>query len=259
MITPWVIKIVTPEVFMARRRGNKATYGALGPWLSPLQGAATLLAEKVLSHYELALTHQEYLDLLVPSPLHEAWMQVSQYASNNDETRNAVVFEGSLPFIALKGELVLQVIRRRDGEMLPPLLPKKITLQTDTPTYGKLHAWVQERCQIGYQWGLVKHVLAQLDRHCKTPGQVRYYWPVIQTLADATHDPSIIDMVAVPDKGAPPLPQELRPLLQETAATVTGATLVDKAPPLEAPITVDIWDYHDFGVLCRTGQYVKVS
>jgi hypothetical protein len=94
--------------------------------------------------------------------------------------------------------------------------------------YAKLKDWVSWRGATGRAWGLVATVFNDLNAQCKTPQEVRYFWPCLVALMglcpDLAESADKIRPYRVPSSIAP-LHPALRAACEHTSGIVTSGLL----------------------------------
>lgn len=185
--------------------------------------------DKMRRHDRLILEHDEFVEFAVPVEHRSYWRRASQ--STESPYNSVWTWTNGFNINDSPTDVVLDfTLSDADGRKAPLIPINKTLTEPNEAVLAKITSWVTSRWELGRRWGVVRHVLSQLDDICKTPEQVRYYWPAIQTIVNETYLSDLKHRLAAPgDPKAPPLPVELRPLLLDAAATVTGSTLVD--PP----------------------------
>lgn len=149
------------------------------------------------------------------------------------------------------------------GQDETPVMPYKPWLHHSPENKALINELVRcakEFADVAIDWGVVKAVYKYLNKHCKSPAQVRYFWPSILGIMSLNEDlddvrASIIEHTM--PRGLPSLPPEVRALCRQTAGIVATALLL---PPLEdephVPEDVTITFKADSGAMVVGGYYV---
>ncbi len=184
------------------------------------------------------LSNEEFLTMFVKEELREPWAKVAEHfhqhgvncefsivlkRANNPESYHLCLDVQEMNFLPLQQFKVLNV----------------------SEEFG---AWLERRIELGFKFGRALKVLSMLNGACSSPRQVRYYWPIVMSLAqEAGFSSRDMEPLAEPDgRRAPPLDVALRAACQDTAALLTAASLVEprKREPFPMEITLNNWRNH---------------
>lgn len=223
----------------------------LSPHIYGLDKTVDLLAARILARERFGLTHQELLDLLVPSEFHEALITAGRITELSLGKAYAIKFGDKDNYLTFTAVAI-------DGT--PPPLAASIRYIKDprgnVELYERLTTWLARRIEVGTEFGRVKWLLRRLDDTCRSVAQVKYYWPAISTLASAgSTDNGTAAMVEILNnagngRNAPPLPLDVRAACQPAAATVTLASMLDDTPIKDdRPVRVELYTAYGESVL----------
>lgn len=225
-----------------RRRFTKG--GAFKRDIGPLNQAVAQLYRQVISNDRMILEYGDYLSLFVPPELHESWMDMSQRFEMGYSRPQT--FSLKWPHVGINEHVSIH-LTHVDGKFAPAVPKNTAPSPLDRGLYDAVEQWLLRRTEAHDNWRMVNRTLKQLDEHCKTPEQVRYFWPVIQIIiarAGSSYERAYADAMSNPDPRARSLPLELRRLCTETSGFVTAATLVDYAPaPDRRPVEINYREY----------------
>jgi hypothetical protein len=207
------------------------------------------MCRKVLAHQaqDLALTHDNVLDLFVPPEHHHALKGIREVghvycydAFSADWPATSTELTG-----ITGGHQDITLSIRFLGNDFPcaPLKPKLQSSDSALALASRLNAWLAERIRIGFEFGRVALVLSMLDEMCVNPRQLRFLWPTISSLVTGDTLQALrvkLEAGGPPPAHIPPIRPLLRSAMEHTAGIVAGVALLSGAPPERRDATVDI-------------------
>jgi hypothetical protein len=182
-------------------------------------------SERLLSRMEAAIaitfTEREALAMVAPPDRREILSCIMSVASVIQD--RTLVMRAPPPHENRTVRLTLS-----SGNMAWPKYP---AFQPDMPAdlYTRLHGWIEQRTQIGRDFGVVRRLLYHLHERCANPSEVRAVWPAVLTLCRASPSLGVLaDQVEdfKPPKRAPPIDHGYRSVCRTTAATITTASML---------------------------------
>jgi len=218
---------------MSWRSRLRAKHGALERQMPYLLSAVRIQLDRRLAVLgDLALTHDEFLELFVAPEHRRGFMEVAQLV-NNDYTRSGRVMYDHPDY----GTVALGITLKEFDGIKPPFIPLgvlRVPVTTEVTGCNSAHtticSWVKDRYELGFEFGMVKRVLEQLNKRLRTPEQVRYYLPAIRTLCKEQY-PTLQDfaneIAEVKCARPSPIPVELRDACRVVAATITASSLIE--------------------------------
>ena len=229
----------------------RSKHGALERQMPYLLSAVRIQLDRRLAVLgDLALSHDEFLELFVAPEHRRGFMEVAQLV-NDDYTRiGRVMYE-----LELYGVVALEITLKELDGIKPPFLPSSVTgciiplgelcvpvTSEVTGCNARICSWTKDRYELGLEFGRVKRVLEQLNKRLRTPEQVRYYLPAIRTLCK--EHPSLQDfaneIAEVKCARPPPLPVELRDACRVVAATITASSLIETTERIQKHYPVQL-------------------
>lgn len=115
----------------------------------------------------------------------------------------------------------------------PPLAPKNPMWQADAPreSVERVVEWLENRYAVGRRFGMVKHVLLELNRLCTHGSQLTYLMPTVSHLCvrgKSSRMDTWLDRFGAykPVKNAPALSLPLRKATGDAAALLTTLSLL---------------------------------
>ena len=100
-----------------------------------------------------------------------------------------------------------------------------------TDAHAKMVKWCTARMELGVKWGMVDAVFKELCYRCRTPYELRYFWPAVLGLLNLMGD-EYGEKLRVP-RGTPDytLPRELRDAAYEAQVLVAGTLIMPEPKP----------------------------
>src|SRR5262245_3798739 len=245
----WLNKFVTPGVPMADE--PKAPPRAFsGNDLYRLLGAIEALAETQLGVLMDPFTGDELKELFVPRQYREAlctvydlqdtanacgeiWLDLASVRNKVDTTR--AIYDDRNATIGIQ-KAALRIYFHRDFMPNGFVTPKPLFGMREQPRQqlqlagevleGRFCRQAEQLLYTAIEWAMVKWTMQKLQTSIRTPPQVRYIWPAIQTLAkvaklemDLTAPSARAGMNARPDPA-------VAPYLRGTNDTVANSVLL---------------------------------
>lgn len=170
---------------------------------------------------DVQFTPQEIMDIYV----HANWQEKARFAYKHFkcEMPLAMDFKLSLPGGTFTAEIrstefkwAAQKDFKRTGQ----------NMQYKSEATDKMARWCYARMELGIKWGMVDAVFRELAYRCRTPYEVRYFWPAVLGLLNLMGDP-YGEKLRVP-RGVPDytLPRELRDAAYEAQVLVSGTLIM---------------------------------
>lgn len=233
--------------------------GTFKPALKPevSQGMLGVINERVAHMCALTvdntyyLTCDELLTLIAPREHHDVLKSAAEYSAFNAGNSYADVFipetvdGASLPYG------VRFAWHDFEGQRAP-LPPRRPLWQVgdwrQSVPATTVMEWLRKRLELGRKWGLVAHVLRELDARCVNGAQLRYMFPAALLLCQSTSSDASLDAWStkhssfVKQRSTPAIPNELKEAIREASGIVAGAALVghDPVPPRSLPVTLTL-------------------
>ena len=170
---------------------------------------------------DIEFTPQEIMDIYV----HADWQEKARFAHTH--------FEASAPI------MMDFIVALPDGKFTAEIRSDELkwakqrgfrssgsNTQYKTDAHAKMTKWCEARMELGIKWGMVDAVFKELAYRCRTPYEVRYFWPAVLGLLNLTGDP-YGEKLRVP-RGVPDytLPRELRDAAYEAQTLVSGTLIM---------------------------------
>jgi hypothetical protein len=226
---------------MRRRTTRRQTvpHPFSGSDMNALQNVCGKLFHRSLQMYPApTMSHDEFCRLFINPDHREAFRIASAFAKMPRYYReDAITYRWPLRD---SGKVDLAFKLMGNASTLVPNEPK---IQADAP-HGVVNAideWLNQRLQLGVDWGRVLACVDAMNTQCRTSTQVRYLWPSILSLTkiagldssakiEEYKEPSVI----------PTLDPGLRAALQKTAGTIATAALLNDPPEFDLDGKVQI-------------------
>lgn len=185
-----------------------------------------------------SMTHEECLRLVAPAQhvelLLEASKIASYWASSEAKVKATVpVFVDEYPSMP-EVTFTLTTGNYKD----PPLAPRNPMWQADAPreSVERVVEWLENRYAVGRRFGMVKHVLFELNRLCTHGSQLTYLMPTVSHLCvrgKSSRMDTWLDRFGAykPVKNAPALSLALRKATGDAAALLTTLSLLEDDIP----------------------------
>ncbi|MCK1741370.1 hypothetical protein IVA80_10960 [Bradyrhizobium sp. 139] len=191
----------------------------------------------------LTLTHAEYLATFAPREARQLFVDIAPYVGKPG---------GGTALAWLHGDEVVKFWMWRDSSKDRPAPPGlgQHYLQPDAPleVIERINTWLDRGGNISRDYGRVVATLIKLNELCKSPSQIRFFWPsLMQICAENAMTMSLVNELQSirPPQGLT-LPAGLQRACRLTAETLATVALLDKNTP-EA-------DYGDVNIVCTEGQ-----
>jgi hypothetical protein len=195
------------------------------------------LKRNTVSSNRCALTYDEYLELFVDEHVRATCVDLAQYVEN---TTHGGAFSFGLP----NGDRGGFFLYLHDvGGLKHPLVPRNIRFNYggEKELVCRVTSWVNWRWEIMVAFGRTQLVLEMLNEICKTPAQVRYYFPAVLTLISSEYPDLLEKTNQKPKTPPPPLPIALRHACRHASATITASTLIEPGDgSIDAPIEITV-------------------
>jgi hypothetical protein len=209
------------------------------------------------------MTHVECLQLVAPKEHHEVLTTAAKYA-NVKSSQDYMLL--NIP-AEVDGETGQQVflMMRIPPEIEPPLCPRDPQWQPQQ-TGEKVIEYLSARYALGRKFGLVRHVLYELNRICDNGTQVRNILPGVLHLCELTDNLNFPEKVEAwaakhaafkPCKTLPALTPALKAAVREASAVLAVASLLGSDVPEECMGQVVIMTYGNAPQFSFHGQLIN--
>jgi hypothetical protein len=226
---------------MRRRttRRQSVAHPFSGADMSALSNVCGKLFDRSLQMYPApSMSHDDFCKMFINPDHREAFRIASAFAKMPRYYReSSITYQWPL---RVAGKVDLGFKLMGDAQTLVPNEPK---IQADAPDgiVRAIDEWLDQRLQLGVDWGRVLACVHTMNTQCRTSTQVRYLWPSILSLTkmagldssakiEEYKEPSVI----------PTLEPGLRVALQKTAGTIATAALLNDPPEFDLDGKVQI-------------------
>lgn len=192
----------------------------------------------------LTLTHEEYLATFAPREARDLLAAAAPYV---EKPNGGVTFWLRYD----NGEQVkLWMWRDTSPDRPAPPAVRQPTIQPDAPAevLERFDTWLSRGGNISRDYGRVAATLYKLNELCKSPSQIRFFWPsIMQICAEHETTRGIGDgLQTLRSPQGLVLPAGLQKACRLTTETLSTVALLDKDTP-EAP-------YGEVNITCTEGQ-----
>jgi hypothetical protein len=222
--------VLSQENHMGRRKSNYK--GAFKEkQLSALIKQITTLQHRMHATNELNLTHDNFLELLVPPEDHYVMKRapIISYVYCSE-----CAYAWPLPLCRTR--FTLRGANRPAVPSIPALQPTACPKLVEYVTQ-----WLERHIEINTDFGRARLVLALLNDHCTNPTQVKFFWPSIMALCGQVDELNTLFAEARRPNHIPSLPVGLRQACQRSATTIALAQLLPELTKgVEPPVTITV-------------------
>lgn len=191
---------------------------------------------RLLQTVPVDFTHDDILNLFVPPEHHSILRNAYEVVNINynlyQEKRFTVRPMGKYQ----RGTFIVTINPTNGSTLLAPRLP--VYRGDDFPElHSRFTSWVTARVALGQDIGRAAFVLRSLNDFCATPGQIRFVWPALLTLAKMAGMDDLARQITdfTPPRTQVDIPVMFRELMRQSLVTVTAASLLE--PPNTATST----------------------
>jgi hypothetical protein len=221
-----------------RKQGRKTD--KFGCFYRPQYENVTLAIEKLRDRYlqildDIEFTPQEIMDIYV----HADWQEKARFAYTHFQcqTPSMMDFILALP----DGKFTAEI--RSDQFKWAAQKGFKSTgqnMQYKSEATDKMAKWCTARMELGIKWGMVDAVFRELAYRCRTPYEVRYFWPAVLPLLNMMGD-KYGEKLRVP-RGVPDytLPRELRDAAYEAQVLVSGTLIMPEPKQVSRTVRLSL-------------------
>lgn len=190
---------------------------------------------------QMHMTHEEFLQLLVPAPDRDLYRAMAPLAF---EQRHWKLVQIQSP---VYGTLEVAIAQQDVPGSCAPPTPRSPTVQADTPEdlLSRFNDWIANGADSSGDYGRVQKVFYELNAICSKQ-VMRYYWPSIIAICSVDDKTkgyaSELQELKTPSSPKP-LPAGLLQACKKTAETISTVQLIDPTFVPEAalhPVTLEI-------------------
>ena len=213
-----------------RRQGERKTdkFGCLyRPQYENVEFAIKRLRDRYLQILDdVEFTPQEIMDIYVDAE----WQEKARFAFQHFQCQNPTRMDYVLP---MPGGKFTAEIASNEFKWAAQRGFKSSGLnnQYQCEARDKMTNWCLKRMGIGIQWGMVDAVFKELCYRCRTPYELRYFWPAVLGLLNLMNDEygeKLRIPRSVPDYT---LPKPLRDAAYEAQVLVAGTLIMPEPKP----------------------------
>jgi len=198
-----------------------------------------------------SMTHEELLSLLAPPEHVKILLEASNITSVRDSGWSVVKVPAYVDDVA---GVTCRFRMRTHAYKRPPLAPDPCSWQltgslAQIAPAERVIRWLEFRYETGRKFGMLKHVLTELNKVCTHGSQLTYLMPTVSHLCKrgrSTRMDTWLDRFGAYKavKNAPALSLAMRKATGDAAALLTSVALLgeDVPEPAEGEVEIDAWD-----------------
>lgn len=215
---------------MRRNRGERKTdkFGCFyRPQFENVEFAIRRLRDRYLQILDdIEFTPQEIMDIYV----HADWQDKATFAYTHFQCQNPTRMDFKL---ALPTGMFTAEISSNEFKWAAQRGFKSTGSNTQyvTDAHAKMVKWCTARMEVGIKWGMVDAVFKELCYRCRTPYELRYFWPAVLGLLNLMND-EYGEKLRIP-RNVPDytLPKPLRDAAYEAQVLVSGTLIMPEPRP----------------------------
>jgi hypothetical protein len=182
------------------------------------------LATRALVFRTSNLTHADLLNLFVPAEDHAAVNAGKKLFGLTHTGFRIEVGDPTNEDGRAKLVVCMNTNAKHKGFPFPRYMGEHF-IQEDSEAVERLNSWVSWRLATGREWGLVQAVLNALNQRCRSPEEVRFFFPGVLALLPQCR--LVMGGTAVPDPKGAELADKLRPFKVPTTLASVSQELKD--------------------------------
>lgn len=223
------------------------------------------LFTRVLQYFDCELTQQEVKDMFITKE-HQEILDKAYAILHPEGSTTSHTLGTRIALAAAAKPIEVQINSRSGFEFLVPDAVRSRPYNFALPSEGteKVIKWIEQRMELGIEWGRVLDVFNFLDGECVTPQQVRFYFPGVVTLLVNSNEPNLEKMGNKLRSARTPanflmLSREQKEYISQANSTLATAQLfLQSAPPSPPECRPSIWSLNDEvkikSPICKTGR-----